>query len=123
MVLTACSTLAGTGTNTYKVTSMESRPEHMESSPLPTAAADTGTRDKSQGELEQAVTQVWREAFQVDTIGPDDNFFELGGNSVLGMDLTELLASRLGVQIPVVMLFQHPTVREMTQIIIADAQS
>lgn len=51
------------------------------------------------------------------------NFFELGGNSLLGMDLAELLASRLGIQNPVVMLFRRPTVREMMQIIIAGAQS
>jgi len=69
--------------------------------------------------LEQAVTEVWQEVFRLPGIDRDANFFELGGNSLLGMDLTELLASRLGIAVPVLTLFQNPSIREMTAVIVA----
>jgi hypothetical protein len=53
--------------------------------------------------------------FKLAHIGREDNFFELGGNSLLGMDLTELLAARLGIQIPVLTLFLHPSIGELAQ--------
>ena len=69
--------------------------------------------------LEQVVTEVWRSVFHLPNIDLDANFFELGGNSLLGMDLTDLLATRLGIEVPVLTLFQNPSIREMTAIIAA----
>ena len=73
--------------------------------------------EEPQGELEIALAKVWRDTFKLDRIGRNDNFFGLGGNSLLGMELTELLAGRLGIEVPVVLLFQYPTVREMAEVI------
>ena len=73
--------------------------------------------------LEPAVTRVWQELFQRESVGPDENFFELGGNSLLAMDLTELLEARFGLQISVLTLFQHPTIRELTAIIATGAEA
>lgn len=67
--------------------------------------------------LEQAMTQVWRKLFEVDRIQLDDNFFELGGDSALGMKLLESLDTDLNVQIPLVTVFQAPTIRELVQAI------
>ena len=69
--------------------------------------------------LEELVTRVWEEVFNLEKIDPHANFFELGGSSVLGMDITELLATRLGVEITVLTLFQHPSIREMADVIAA----
>lgn len=67
--------------------------------------------------VERTVAEVWQSVFNLPDIDRDANFFELGGNSLLGMDLTELLATRLGVEISVLTLFQNPSIREMTAII------
>lgn len=73
--------------------------------------------EEPQGELELAVAEVWQETFRLDRIGRNDNFFGLGGNSLLGMQLTEKLADKMDLQIPVVVLFQYPTVRELAEVI------
>lgn len=70
-------------------------------------------------ELEQSIAQVWQEVFDREHIGSDDNFFELGGNSLLAMDITELLSSRLSIQVSVLVLFQHPTIQEMAEAVIS----
>lgn len=68
-------------------------------------------------ELEHAITQAWQETFRIAPIGPDTNFFELGGNSLLAMDLTELLQTRLGIEVPALTLYQYPTIHEMAELI------
>ena len=80
-------------------------------------AGDAEVYEEPQGEMEMAIAQVWRDTFHLDRIGRNDNFFGLGGNSLLGMELTERLANSVELQIPVVLLFQYPSIREMAEII------
>jgi tyrocidine synthetase III len=72
-----------------------------------------------QDELERDIEAVWREVFRLERVGREENFFELGGNSLLGMDLSDMLATRLGVQVPVLAVFQHPSIREIAEFLIA----
>jgi Phosphopantetheine attachment site len=80
-----------------------------------------GNRDieyeEPQGELEEAIAQVWKEAFKLEKIGRNDNFFWLGGNSLLGMDLSEMLTTRLALEISVLTIFQYPSIREVASLI------
>jgi acyl carrier protein len=78
--------------------------------------ADGTPYEEPQGEAEQAIAKVWQQVFGFERIGRNDNFFELGGHSVLGMELTEILDERLGIQLPVVTLFLNPTIREMAEL-------
>jgi acyl carrier protein len=96
------------------------RPDERTDMPFPVEPGRVGdVYEEPQGDMELAIAQIWKDAFRVERIGRNDNFFELGGNSLLGMELTEMLANRLAVQIPVVVLFQYPTVRELAEIISA----
>jgi hypothetical protein len=74
------------------------------------------------GDLEIAIAQVWADTLKLPRVGRNDNFFELGGNSLIGMDLTEILASRHAIEVPVVALFQNPTVRDLAQSISDEAR-
>jgi acyl carrier protein len=62
-------------------------------------------------ELEKTTERVWRDVLGLDRIGIDDSFFELGGNSLGVVTLAAKLGQELGREIPVVTLFEHPTVR------------
>ena len=63
--------------------------------------------------LEKEITRAWHEVFGREHVGPHDNFFELGGNSLIAMDLSDLLTVRLGIEVPVLTLYQHPSVAEL----------
>lgn len=78
---------------------------------------ETGNYEQPQGDLERSIAQLWQDVFHLDRIGRNDNFFELGGNSLLGMDLSDLFATRLALEVPVLAIFQHPTIREIAQTI------
>ena len=80
--------------------------------------AEARTADGSRAaDLEQALVSLWQQLLGRDRIQLDANFFELGGNSVLAMKLLEDLDTRFAVQLPLVTLFQAPTIRELAQAI------
>jgi malonyl CoA-acyl carrier protein transacylase/acyl carrier protein len=61
--------------------------------------------------LEEVVTAAWRKGLGVEEVGPDDNFFDLGGDSLIAIQVISQLKKELGVEIPVVSLYEGLTVR------------
>ena len=49
----------------------------------------------------------------LDRIGVNDSFFELGGDSLLATQLVSQLRGVFEVELPLVNLFQHPTLAEL----------
>ncbi|ABX06598.1 Beta-ketoacyl synthase [Herpetosiphon aurantiacus DSM 785] len=87
------------------------------------AAADTAVQTVPRGtplsssEYEQRVAMVWQQILGIDEVGIDDNFFDLGGNSLVALQLVTRLKKELKTQIPMVALFEAPTVRAMSQLL------
>ena len=71
--------------------------------------------------LEKSTERVWRDVLGLDRIGVDDSFFELGGNSLGVVTLAARLGSELGREVPVVTIFEHPTVRSFAAQLAAPA--
>jgi amino acid adenylation domain-containing protein len=68
---------------------------------------------ESRAGLEQSVTAVWEEVLSVKNPGVNDNFFDLGGNSLQLVQVQIRLRERLGAEVPVLKLFEHPTLRSL----------
>ncbi|WP_406864128.1 acyl carrier protein [Streptomyces sp. HUAS MG47] len=64
-------------------------------------------------DLTSLVSELWCEALGLPEVNPSDNFFDLGGHSVLLHTVQKRLYERLGRDIPLVELFQYPTVRSL----------
>lgn len=84
---------------------------------MPAAGTASAGHEAPQGKLEEGIAELWRELFHLDEVSRNANFFELGGNSLLGMDLSEMFSARLAIDVPVVVLFQYPTIREMAEVV------
>ncbi|WP_430788860.1 non-ribosomal peptide synthetase [Actinoplanes sp. G11-F43] len=78
-----------------------------ESRTATTAAAVT---DPPRPGAEQDVAGIWRSALGVERIGRHDSFFDLGGSSFTAVTVRAGLVEALGRDIPMVTLFEHPTV-------------
>lgn len=72
-------------------------------------------RAKSRGELASAIAEIWQEVLGVDRVGHDETFFELGGHSLLIVQVQARLQDLVGRPVPVVELFNCPTVRTMAE--------
>lgn len=68
-------------------------------------------------QLEQTVTLIWQELLGIDRLGIHDNFFDLGGNSLIGLKVVSRLKKELNIEIPIVTLFEGPTVSAFSQLI------
>jgi amino acid adenylation domain-containing protein len=67
-------------------------------------------------ELERLVAQVWAGVLGQVTVGVRDHFFDqLGGSSLLVARVTSELGRRLGRELPVTLLFEHPTVESLAR--------
>jgi amino acid adenylation domain-containing protein len=61
-------------------------------------------------ELERTIASLWRELLRIEQVGLHDNFFDLGGHSLLVVQAQARLRDVLGRDLPVVKLFQYPTI-------------
>ncbi|HYO71513.1 MAG TPA: phosphopantetheine-binding protein, partial [Archangium sp.] len=62
------------------------------------------------GDIQQRLTELWRERLGIEDIGPDDSFLDLGGNSLMAAQLLTRLRETFRVQIPLSDLFEAPTI-------------
>lgn len=91
--------------------------------------APQGQRLKADGEfvapkggIEQSVATIWKDILQAEQIGADDNFFDFGGHSLQVVQVQNRLRETLGIEVPVLKLFQFPTIRTLAKFI-AEQQS
>jgi amino acid adenylation domain-containing protein/non-ribosomal peptide synthase protein (TIGR01720 family) len=88
---------------------------------IPRVASEPGAASRpmafaaAQSDLERTVAGLWQRAFSVEQVGVDDNFFDLGGHSLLLVSVHRQLQEVLGRTIPIVVLFQYPTIRALAR--------
>ncbi|HEX5603286.1 MAG TPA: amino acid adenylation domain-containing protein, partial [Pyrinomonadaceae bacterium] len=73
----------------------------------PTVSADfVGPRSS----LEQDLADIWIRLLGIERVGIHDNFFELGGHSLLLTRLATRIRDQFGVEVPMRILFDVPTI-------------
>jgi aryl carrier-like protein len=66
-------------------------------------------------EIEQTIAGIWQEFLGVEQVGIHDNFFELGGHSLLLVQMRTEFQTRLGQDVTIVQLFEHPTIHDLAK--------
>ncbi len=65
--------------------------------------------------LLKTLASIWCRILNLDFVTPDDNFFMLGGHSLLATALSMEIEKQLLVQLPISLVFSHPTLRQLVQ--------
>ncbi|HEU5376442.1 MAG TPA: SDR family oxidoreductase, partial [Ktedonobacteraceae bacterium] len=68
-------------------------------------------------EYDQRIVDIWQQVLGIEQIGIHDNFFELGGHSLIGTQLISRLRHGFQVNLPLLTLFEAPTVAELADAI------
>ncbi|MCG8348326.1 MAG: amino acid adenylation domain-containing protein, partial [Chloroflexales bacterium] len=66
-------------------------------------------------ELEHVVLRVWGQVLGAADLSTQDDFFDRGGQSLQAIQTANRLGIELGREVPVALLFRHPTVADLTQ--------
>jgi amino acid adenylation domain-containing protein len=69
-----------------------------------------------QGEVEQALAEIWSDVLGVEQVGRHDDFFELGGHSLLALKVQEKLRQR-DWHVGVKTLFLHPQLSSFAEML------
>jgi acyl carrier protein len=75
-----------------------------------------------QNHQEQTIIEIWQELLGIEQIGVHDNFFDLGGNSLIGGKVIARLNEALKVDLPIVKLFERPTVNSLVRLITTEQE-
>jgi acyl transferase domain-containing protein/SAM-dependent methyltransferase len=98
--------------------------QHAEAKPAETAATDRHPRPnistafvEPRTETERAVAEIWASQLGLEGVGIHDRFFDLGGHSLLAAQIATEICDRFQIELPVLKLFQAPTVRELAVLV------
>ncbi|HEX8985756.1 MAG TPA: amino acid adenylation domain-containing protein [Bryobacteraceae bacterium] len=81
--------------------------------PAPGSARNTAPRDG----CEQRLAAIWKELLGGEMPGIYSDFFDLGGHSLLAARLMAKVEEAFGIELPVALLFEAPTIAQLSAII------
>jgi len=64
---------------------------------------------------ERAIAEIWSEVLKARVTGATQDFFELGGHSLLAARVVARMRKALSIELPIRILFEAPTVRELAR--------
>lgn len=73
-----------------------------------------------QDDIEKKIGEAWKSLLNLNDVSIDKNFFDLGGNSYTIIRLSSRLKEAFGRDVPVVQLFNYPTIRAQAAYIRGD---
>jgi amino acid adenylation domain-containing protein len=68
-----------------------------------------------QGEIERIVCEAWKDALGLPSVGLEQNFFDLGAHSLTVAEVQAKLQNLLQREIPIVDLFEFPTIASLSR--------
>ena len=66
-----------------------------------------------QGSVQEALAAMWSTLLGVSPVGADDSFFDLGGHSLIAVRLFAAVKREFGVDFPISVLFEAPTIADI----------
>lgn len=73
--------------------------------------------------VEKQLAQIWTQVLSLESVGIHDNFFELGGHSLLLVQMLARVRETFQLELPVLSLFQAPTIAGLAKAIQGRADS
>lgn len=73
--------------------------------------------------LESGLADVWARVLKLDRVGVHDNFFDLGGHSLMASQMVAAARAQLGLQTPLRLVFEHPTVAGLAAALLATLET
>lgn len=79
------------------------------------AAAPEVPDEAPRTEAEALVASVFAQVLELDRVSVYDDLFQRGGNSLHAVQVISRINDATGLDVPVSLIFEHPTVAELTE--------
>jgi acyl carrier protein len=63
---------------------------------------------------EKKLMGLWQEILKINEISIYDNFFNIGGNSLLAINLTNLIVRDFEIEVNTTSIFEYPTIKDLS---------
>ncbi|HID98665.1 MAG TPA: amino acid adenylation domain-containing protein [Thiotrichaceae bacterium] len=73
--------------------------------------------------LEHQLCNIWKNVLNIPSVGIQDNFFDMGGHSLLAITLLSKIEKQFSKRLPLITLFQLPTIAEQASLLSESNQS
>src|SRR6266700_1586648 len=89
----------------------------IDRSALPSVDLETSARTYKapRNEWEGLLATIWASVLRRDHVGIEDNFFALGGHSLTAIRIASKVQQAFGIEFPVRLLFEKPTIAELCE--------
>jgi FkbH-like protein len=67
--------------------------------------------------IEEMLAEIWAAVLGISQVGVNDNFFTIGGHSLLGTVMISRVRDALRVELPLLSLFEAPTVARLSEVV------
>jgi amino acid adenylation domain-containing protein len=83
-------------------------------------AAEAAPTGDEEHHVHATLQDIWQRLLKRDAVGLDEDFFLLGGHSLLATRLLARIRDRLGVELPLIRVFEAPTIRGLAMFLAPD---
>jgi acyl-coenzyme A synthetase/AMP-(fatty) acid ligase/acyl carrier protein len=81
--------------------------------PAPSAPQSEKAFEAPRTVSEEKLAAMWKGILKIERVGIHDHFFNLGGNSLLGFQLVSRVRDEFNVELPLMRVFETPTLAEL----------
>lgn len=68
-----------------------------------------------QNEIERVIVSIWQEVLRLEKVSVEERFFDAGGNSILTVQVCNRIQEKLGRDLPLIEMFNHPTIKSLAK--------
>ncbi|MEI6047795.1 MAG: amino acid adenylation domain-containing protein, partial [Bacteroidota bacterium] len=83
--------------------------------PMPNRIIDINSIIIPSTQNENILLGLWRDLLKIENISINDNFFDIGGNSLLAINLANLLSKKFNMTINTLLIFEFPSIKDQSE--------
>jgi acyl-coenzyme A synthetase/AMP-(fatty) acid ligase len=83
--------------------------------PSPDSVLERASIVKPSNKNEEVLFGLWKDLLKIENISVNDNFFDIGGNSLLAINLANIISKEFNVPLKTLMIFEYPSIKAQSE--------